>query len=82
LLRKDPGTRVIILYKMRVEMTVPDISEKAIEKAKKMRDKVHLIHDDILNIQINQKNNSIFDRSYFHITDRDKRMLYILDIAK
>ena len=43
MLRKDPGTRVIILYKMRVEMTVPDISEKAIEKAKKMRDEVHLI---------------------------------------
>jgi SAM-dependent methyltransferase len=77
-----PGTQAIALSKMGFEVTGVDISEKAIEKARNLNEKVHFIHDDILNTRINQKFNSIFDRGCFHVIDQDKRMLYILEISK
>jgi len=77
-----PGTQAIALSKMGFDVTGVDISEKAIEKAKKLDEKIHFIHDDILNTRINQKFNSIFDRGCFHIIDQGKRTLYISEIAK
>jgi SAM-dependent methyltransferase len=77
-----PGTQAIELKKMGFDVTGIDISENAINKARKLSDSVKFIQDDILNSHMNQQFDFIFDRGCFHIIDEDKRSNYLTQVVK
>ena len=77
-----PGTQAIGLSKLGFDVTGIDISEDAILKAMQLNDHVKFIQDDILNSQLPQQFNFIFDRGCFHIIDEDKRSVYISKVVK
>jgi len=73
-----PGTQAVELAKMGFDVTGSDISLTAIEKAKKLSDKVKFIVDDILKSKIPEKSfDYIFDRGFFHTLKGDDRKRYI-----
>ena len=61
-----PGTQAIQLSKYNFEVTGTDISQSAIEKAKKLSHEIYFLVDDILNSKLaDKKFDSIFDRAFF-----------------
>lgn len=77
-----PGIQAIELSKMGFDVTGIDISENAINKARKLNDSVKFVQDDILNSHIHQQFDFIFDRGCFHIIDEDKRSIYRTEVVK
>jgi SAM-dependent methyltransferase len=67
---------------MGFDVTGIDISENAINKARKLNDSVKFVQDDILNSHIHQQFDFIFDRGCFHIIDEDKRSIYRTEVVK
>ena len=78
-----PGTQALQLTKYNFEITATDISQSAIDKAKKLSNKVNFLVDDILNSKLSDKKfNFIFDRGIFHIFDVSQRPQYVKQIKR
>ncbi len=60
-----PGTQAIQLTKYNFEVTGTDISQSAIDKAKKLSNEVNFVVDDILESRLDKKFDFIFDRGIF-----------------
>ena len=78
-----PGTQAIQLTKYNFEITGTDISQSAIDKAKKLSNNVDFMVDNILNSKLdNKKFDYIFDRGVFHIFDISQRPQYVKQIKR
>lgn len=78
-----PGTQALQLSKYDFKVTGTDISQAAIEKAKKLSSKVDFVVDDILNSKMpDKKFDFILDRGIFHIFDVPKRPQYVKQINR
>jgi len=78
---EGPGTQAIALAKMGYRVTATDISEAAIEKAKKLAGKenvnIDFIVDDITRSKLKKKFPMIFDRGVFHVLPPKERENYV-----
>jgi SAM-dependent methyltransferase len=81
-----PGTQAVQLANLGFDVTAIDISEYAIEKAKKLSNKVNFIVDNILESKLGKEEfDYIFDRGCFHGIspgDRQKYIAKVKDIIK
>ena len=78
-----PGTQAIQLSKYGFQVTGTDISNSAIEKAKKLSDKVDFLVDDVLDSKFSDKKfDFIFDRGVFHVFEKDQRTKYLSQITR
>ena len=84
-----PATQAIQLAKRGLQVTGSDVSEAAINRARKVyvhnnKDKeICFIVDDILNSKIKDKSfDYVFDRGCFHILPIEKRPVYIKEINR
>ena len=78
-----PGTQALQLLKYNFKVTGTDISQNAIEKAKKLSNKVDFLVDDVLNSKLpDKKFNFILDRGIFHIFDISQRSQYVKQIKR
>jgi ubiquinone/menaquinone biosynthesis C-methylase UbiE len=78
-----PGTQAIQLSKNNFDVTGTDISQSAIEKAKKLSNEINFLVDDILNSKLaDKKFDFIFDRGIFHIFDVSQRPQYVKQIKR
>jgi len=78
-----PGTQAIQLAKRNFEVTATDISQSAIEHAKKLSNEINFLVDDILNSKLSDKEfDFIFDRGIFHIFDVSQRPQYVKQINR
>ena len=77
------GTQALALSKMGFDVTGADISEVAIDKAKKRSDKVNFVVDDILNTNLPDDSfDFIFDRGIFHLFDESDRLGFVSQIKR
>jgi len=77
------GTQAISLSKMGFDVTGADISEIAIDKAKKRSDKINFVVDDILNTKLPDDSfDFIFDRGIFHLFDESDRPEFVKQIKR
>ncbi|NIP61531.1 MAG: methyltransferase domain-containing protein [Nitrosopumilaceae archaeon] len=77
------GTQAIALSNMGFDVTGADISEVAIEKAKKRSDKINFVVDDILNTKLPDDSfDFIFDRGIFHLFDESDRTEFVNQIKR
>ena len=77
------GTQALELSKYDFKVTGTDISPNAIEKAKKLSNKITFMVDDILNSKFPEKAfDFIFDRGLFHIFDISQRPQYVNQIKR
>jgi SAM-dependent methyltransferase len=73
-----PGTQAICLSEFGFNVTGSDLSEYAIEKARKISDRVNFIVDDILDSKFNENEfEYIFDRGCFHVLPINDRSRYV-----
>jgi SAM-dependent methyltransferase len=73
-----PGTQAIQLAKMGFDVTGTDLSENAIQKARKLDGKINFIVDDILNSKLEKNSfDYILDRGCFHVLSNDKWGQYV-----
>jgi SAM-dependent methyltransferase len=73
-----PGTQAICLSELGFNVTGSDLSEYAIEKARKSSDRVNFIVDDILDSKFNENEfEYIFDRGCFHVLPINDRSRYV-----
>jgi SAM-dependent methyltransferase len=73
-----PGTQAICLSELGFNVTGSDLSEYAIEKARKISDRVNFIVDDILDSKFNENEfEYIFDRGCFHVLPINERSRYV-----
>ena len=78
-----PGTQALQLSKYDFEVTGTDISQSAIEKAKKLSNKINFLVDDVLNSKLpDKKFDFILDRGIFHIFDISQRPQYVKQIKR
>ena len=78
-----PGTQALQLPKYNFEITATDISQSAIENAKKLSNEIHFLADDILNSKLLDKEfDYIFDRGIFHFFDVSQRPQYVKQIKR
>ena len=78
-----PGTQALQLSKYGFEVTGTDISQSAIDKAKKLSNVINFLVDDILNSNLpDKKFNFIFDRGIFHVFDISQRPQYVKQIKR
>jgi ubiquinone/menaquinone biosynthesis C-methylase UbiE len=84
-----PATQAIQLAKRGLQVTGSDVSEAAINRARKVyvhnnKDKeISFIVDDILNSKIKDKSfDYVFDRGCFHVLPIEKRPVYIREINR
>ena len=78
-----PGTQALQLSKYDFEVTGIDISQSAIDKAKKLSNKINFLVDDILNSKLSDKKfNFILDRGIFHNFDVSQRPQYVKQIKR
>ena len=78
-----PGTQAIQLTKYDFDVTGTDISQNAIDKAKKLSNEVDFLVDDILDSKLSDKKfNFILDRGIFHIFDVSQRPQYVKQIKR
>jgi len=78
-----PGTQALQLSKYDFEVTATDISQSAIDKAKKLSNEVNFLVDDILDSKLSDKKfDFIFDRGIFHIFDISQRPQYVKQIKR
>ena len=77
------GTQALQLSKYGFEVTGTDISQSAIDKAKKLSNGINFLVDDILNSKLpDKKFNFIFDRGIFHVFDISQRPQYVKQIKR
>jgi len=81
-----PGTQAIQLAKMGFYVTGTDLSENAIQKARKLDGNIRFMVDDILDSRLGKYSfDYILDRGCFHVLSNDKwdhyckKIQYILD---
>jgi SAM-dependent methyltransferase len=73
-----PGTQAICLSEFGFNVTGSDLSEYAIEKARKISDRVNFIVDDILDSKLNENEfEYVFDRGCFHVLPINDRSRYV-----
>lgn len=78
-----PGTQAIQLSKYGFNVTGTDISNSAIEKAKKLSDNVDFLVDNVLDSKFSEKKfDFIFDRGVFHVFEKDQRTQYLSQITR
>ena len=78
-----PGTQAIQLSKRGFDVTATDLSENAIDMAKKQSNKVNFVTDDFLNSKLpDDEFDYIFDRGCFHVFDRSQRPKYVEQIKR
>ena len=78
-----PGTQALQLSKYDFDVTGTDISQSAIENAKKLSNEINFLVDDILNSKLSDKIfDFILDRGIFHIFDVSQRPQYVKQIKR
>ena len=78
-----PGTQALQLSKYNFKVTGTDISQSAIDKAKKLSNDVTFLVDDVLNSKLSDKKfDFIFDRGIFHTFDVSQRPQYLKQIKR
>jgi len=78
-----PGTQAIQLAKRGFVVTATDLSENAIDKAKKLSSEVNFVTDDFLNSKLpDNEFDFIFDRGCFHVFDISQRQNYVKQIKR
>jgi len=78
-----PGTQAIQLAKRKFEVTATDISQSAIEKAKKLSTEVNFFVDNVLDSKLSDREfDFIFDRGIFHLFDVSQRPQYVKQIKR
>jgi len=85
-LGEGPGTQAIALAKMGYSVTATDISEAAIEKARKRAGQqkvdIDFIIDDIVKTNIKKTFPLIVDRGCFHVIEPRDRKKYVQNIGR
>lgn len=81
-----PGTQATQLAKMGFDVTGTDLSENAVQKARKLDGTINFVVDDILDSRLEKNSfDYILDRGCFHVLSTDKwdeyckKIHYILD---
>lgn len=78
-----PGTQAIQLGKIGFTVTGTDLSDNAIQKAKKLDAKINFLVDDILDSKLEKNSfDYILDRGCFHVLPNDKWYQYAKTIQK
>lgn len=78
-----PGTQALQLSKYDFDVTGTDISQSAIENAKKLSNEITFLVDDILDSKLSDKKfDFILDRGIFHIFDIPQRPQYVKQIKR
>ncbi len=78
-----PGTQAIQLAKLGFEATGADISNNAIDKAKKLSDDVNFVVDNILESSFPENTfDYILDRGCFHVFEPSLRQSYLNQIKR
>ena len=78
-----PGTQAIQLAKRGFDVTATDLSENAIDKAKKLSNEINFVTDDFLNSKLPDKEfDYIFDRGCFHVFEISQRKNYVKQIKR
>ncbi|TRZ79184.1 MAG: class I SAM-dependent methyltransferase [Nitrosopumilales archaeon] len=78
-----PGTQAIQLGKIGFTVTGTDLSDNAIQKAKKLDAKINFLVDDILDSKLEKSSfDYILDRGCFHVLPNDKWYQYAKTIQK
>jgi len=77
-----PGTQAIALSGKGFTVTGTDISESAVEKAKKLSSSVEFKTNDILNSTLRRKFDYIFDRGCFHVFSPEERLKYLREVKR
>jgi len=78
-----PGTQALQLSKYDFRVTGTDISQSAIDKAKKLSKDVNFLVDDVLNSKLSDKTfDFILDRGIFHNFDISQRPQYLKQIKR
>jgi len=73
-----PGTQAIALDALGFDVTGTDISENAIQKARKQSSSVQFLVDDFMNCRLaDNEFDYIFDRGCFHVFDEKQRLLCV-----
>lgn len=77
------GIQATALSRMGFDVTAADISQVAIDKAKKRSDKINFVVDDILNTKLpDDFFDFIFDRGIFHLFDKSDRSKFVEQIRR
>ena len=78
-----PGTQAVQLAKMGFDVTGTDLSENAIQKARKLDGKINFKVDDILHSRLEKNSfDYILDRGCFHVLPNDKWNQYCKKICE
>ena len=78
-----PGTQSKQLSSLGFDVTGSDLSQSAIEKAKKLYSEPEFVVDDILNSKFSDNEfDYIFDRGIFHIFDKNQLDSYLSQIKR
>ena len=78
-----PGTQAKQLSSLGFDVTGSDLSQSAIEKAKKLYSEPEFVVDDILNSKFSDNEfDYIFDRGIFHIFDKNQLDSYLSQIKR
>ena len=78
-----PGTQALQLSKYNFRVTGTDISQSAIDKAKKLSNDINFLVDDVLNSKLSDKTfDFILDRGIFHNFDISQRPQYLKQIKR
>lgn len=77
-----PGTQAVEIAKNGFDVTATDISETAINKAKKLSDNIKFITDDILLTNLTNKFDFVFDRGVFHVLSPEDQPTYVNNIKR
>ena len=78
-----PGTQAVQLTKYNFGITATDISQNAIDKAKKLSNEVNFVVDNILDSKLSDKKfDFILDRGIFHIFGISQRPQYVKQIKR
>ena len=75
-----PATQANRLEERGFEVTGVDIAEDAILLARKTYPNIEFMQDDILNTNLSEKFDFIFDRGCFHVIDVNKRKIYVKNV--
>ena len=77
------GTQARALARLGFSVTGSDISETAIQNAKKLSNEINFVADDILNSKLSSNIfDYIFDRGTFHLFDDTQREQFVVQILR
>ena len=78
-----PATQAIELSKLGFQVTATDISENAINRAKRISNSIEFIVDDILESKLKEDSfDYIFDRGCFHVLEPSSRQRYVSQVSR